>query len=70
MTSAELQLKLRRIALETIEGLCLVYDDDKSQDFAGDVYKFAHVGLGGCEHPTWVTELLQAHSDLKDSGVI
>lgn len=64
------QLRRFRIALETIEGL--TFEDVKSQNKLGEVYKIAHVALGRCKnkHQDWFIDMLSCNNALKELGII
>ena len=60
-------------ALETIEGLCLMYaHSELDSEILGDIYEFAHYALGECDNPheDWGKKLDELYDILKTNGTI
>jgi hypothetical protein len=64
-----------RKVLQTIEGLCLLWESGTKASpdkLIGEIYRYAHIGLERCENPhvDWRKELHETHKELKKMGII
>jgi len=64
-------ISLMVVALETIEGICLL-DGRDGIKIRNDFYKWAHVALCRCDsmHDDWKESLLVLHKELKRRYII
>ena len=68
-------MTLQEKALITIEGLtlavgCEILKVKEYKYMLEEIYKYAHIGQGGCKHKDWEAELDKTYKQLKKDRVI